>query len=145
MLLKETLETTACSERSDDDTPGIAPDLDRADDAQFLHVYDGHVIGCAVGREQKLLVGREAELPDALTDQQITLHLQCCRVDDRDSICRSERDECALPVPGDSYADRLNRILIDARDLETDLADDLARAGIDDGHRSEEHPSELQT
>ena len=91
-------------------------------------------VGCAVGREQKLLVGREAELPDALTDQQITLDLQCCRVDDRYSIGGSERDERALPVLGDAYADRLNRILVDARDLETDLADDLASLGVDDGH-----------
>src|SRR3546814_13624577 len=49
--------------------PGIAADGDGFAGLVALHVDNCDVVADAVGREQLLLVGRERELPHALTDQ----------------------------------------------------------------------------
>src|SRR3546814_3021408 len=55
--------------------PGIAADGDGFAGLVALHVDNCDVVADAVGREQLLLVGRERELPHALTDQNVVEHL----------------------------------------------------------------------
>src|SRR6266702_7124529 len=117
--------------RRNGDAPGQLADLNRLDHLQGRDVDHRDVVGHAVRGEQIFLVGRERHVPDPLSDQQIFLHVVRGAVDDGHAIGRTERDETGPAVPGDADADRLNRFLAQARNLEADLLRYLMLRRID--------------
>src|SRR5918994_1896417 len=122
--------------RSDGDAPGKAADRYRLRDPQPLRVDDRNVVRGPIRREEKLLVGREGELPDALPDEQVALDLVGLAVDNRDAVRRPKRHEGAPSILRHAHADRLDGVLVDARNRELDRLDDLAGGGIDHGDRT---------
>ena len=83
-----------------------------------------------------LLVRGECQVPDTLADEQIFLNLVSCAIDNGHTIGGPERHKCGLAVLGDVDADRLDRLLAQAGNVEGDLLGHLALDGVDDAHRS---------
>src|SRR5438477_2035206 len=98
IVLDRVMASSLNSERRHNDAPGIAPHLNRFDDAQLLQVDHGHVIRCAVGGEQELFIGRQGELPHTLADEQIFLDLEGLSLDHGDTVGGAERHKGAFPV-----------------------------------------------
>src|SRR5258708_5929047 len=74
------------SSRPNDHAPGLIADRYRFGHAQIWHVDLGNVVADAVGGVEPALVVIEGEVPDALPDQEILLHLISLGVDDGDVV-----------------------------------------------------------
>src|SRR5436190_8720043 len=120
----------------DRDAPRQLAHLDRLDDLETCDIDDGNVVRYAVGGQKVFLVRGEGHVPDALSDEKIFLDRMRCRVYHRDAIGRAQRHECGAAIIADSDADRLNSLLAQSWDLESDLCRYLVLHRVDDADRA---------
>ena len=60
---------------ADGDAPGVAADFDGFDRLEGRDVDGGDVVGDAVGGEEDVVFGRQGQVPNALTDEDVFFHL----------------------------------------------------------------------
>ena len=57
--------------RRNNNTPRLLSDLHRLDGLSGLNINDGYVVGIAIGGDQVFLIGRERQLPDPLSGDDV--------------------------------------------------------------------------